>query len=468
MTLHPLMAISSVDGRYHRRTKELGEYLSEFGLIKYRIFVMIEYLFALSRHQNVPLRMFTEAECSQLRDLQAVTLADAQIIKDIETKGYGGFAATNHDVKACEFYLRLRFAGTSLEEVTEWIHFGSTSEDVNNAAYALMLRGALHKILLPKLYEINDRLFYVAKEEAWLAMLARTHGQSATPTTLGKEFRNFAERLHRQIDFLRSYRILVKFNSASGNYNALVFALPDVPWISFSQNFVQGHLNQDPRVPPFEVNLYTTQIEPHDTYAELFGGIIRANVILFAVCQDIWRYVSDDWLVQKVVQGEVGSSIMPHKVNPIDFENAEGNLGFANALLRFFGEKLPISRLQRDLSDSTVERGFGSAFGLSLVAYHSVMNGLGKISANKTVITEALNAHPEVLTDAYQTLMRRYGVKDPYALLKDLSRGQRITLEDLHAFVRGLNLPEEAKQKMLQLTPRAYTGLAPQLAGGEF
>jgi adenylosuccinate lyase len=459
-----LMAVSSVDGRYARRTAPLAKYLSEYGLIKHRLVVMTEHLLALSRHPDIPLRSFTPEEEQFLEVLQHPSLDAAQIIKDIETKGYGQHKKTNHDVKACELYLRDQLCTTSLADVVEWVHFGNTSEDPNNAAYALMLRAAAQGELLPPLESIHSSLKRFARRYAKLPMLARTHGQPATPTTLGKEFNVFAKRLGLQLRQLRRYKISVKFNSASGNYNAPHVAFPAVAWLEFTRDFVELHLEKNGNLPKLNPNYVTGQSDPHDTYAELFAILQRINTILIDLCQDIWRYISDNWIVQAVVSGEAGSSIMPHKVNPIDFENAEGNLGLANALLEFFCRKLPVSRLQRDLSDSTVERCFGTAFGHCLIAYTSIVAGLGKISANKPEIFRVLHAHPEVVTEAYQTVLRSIGYPDPYSALRTLARGHKLTMGDLHSFVRSLDIPVEVQKRMLAITPENYIGLAPRLA----
>ncbi len=456
------MAIGPIDGRYRDKAEVLAAFFSERALIQNRIIVMTEYMSALSEHPDVPLRAFTHNEKRFIRSLQSLSLHNAKVIKAIETKGYGKHRATNHDVKACELWLREQLAQTSLADVLEWIHFGATSEDVNNIAYALMLRSTILKVLVPALEEVSRILGALAKINARLTMLARTHGQPATPTTFGKEFNVFVCRLDRQIAQAREHHLCVKWNSASGNYNALVAALPDVQWIKFTEEFVE-RLNKRHGT-NFEVNLVTTQIEPHDSYAELFDIVKRANSILIDFCQDTWRYISDDWLVQKATEGEAGSSIMPHKVNPIDFENAEGNLEVANGLFESFSRKLPRSRLQRDLSDSTVERNFGVAFGHCLVAYKSILKGLGKVSVNKGVVTGQLDMHPEVITEAFQTVLRSINYPEAYNALKNLSRGKKLTLGDLHAFVGSLNVSDEVKARMRAITPANYVGLAPVLA----
>ena len=465
--IDPLLALSAIDGRYRRTAAKLAPYLSEYALIVYRVEMQTEYLIALSEGDDVPLRTFTREEKARLRDLQQLSLEDAGIIKDIEVRGYAGIPKTNHDVVAVIMWLREKLRETSLADVSEWVHFGLTSEDCNNIAYALMLRAAVRQVLHPAMVEVLREFERFANQYANLPMLARTHGQAATPTTLGKEFRVWRDRLGRQLKQLEGFKILVKLNGASGNYCAHVAALPEIDWQDFSRYFATSFNDGDgaESLPlRFQFNPLTTQIEPHDTYAELFGIIARFNTILVDACQDIWRYVSDDWLVQKAEAGEVGSSAMPQKVNPINFENAEGNLQFANAMLEFFVRKLPISRLQRDLSDSTVERDFGLAFGHCLKAYEEVKSGFGKISANEKKIVETLAGHPEVLAEAYQTILRRAGIPDAYNTLKEITRGKPVTYEDLGTFIHSVGIPEEIRKELSALTPETYIGLASRLA----
>jgi len=458
------MATSPIDGRYRKVAGEkLAPYMSEFGLIKYRLCAMIEYFLELSWHDDVPFRRLTSEEVKILRSLERPKLGDAKIVKAIETEGFGPYKKNKHDVQACELYLRFMLQETSLADALEWLHFGRTSEDVNNLAYALMLGNVIDIIIVPELWRIRNRLLAFARQYPDLSMLSRTHGQSASPTTLGKEFRVFASRLTRQIKQLQHSTILVKQNGASGNENAASAALPMVDWTAFTKYFI-GRLNLKRKGVRFEVNQQTTQIEPHDTYAELFGIICRINTILIDCCQDIWRYISDGWLSQVPAEGETGSSTMPHKVNPIDFENAEGSLEIANAMFELFERKLPRSRLQRDLSDSTVERSFGEAFGRCLVAYASILRGLGKISPNKEAITSALSEHPYVIAEAYQTILRREGYPNAYQIIKDLTRGRSPSLEGMRTFVRELDVPESVKKEMLSITPENYIGLAPLLA----
>ena len=348
-----------------------------------------------------------------------------------------------------------KLARTSLKDVSEWIHFALTSEDTNNIAYALILRDSLEKVMIPKVEEIAGSLNKLAKKHKNLAMLARTHGQPASPTTFGKEMKVFAARLERRVNRLRSMKIKAKLNGATGNYNAHVAAYPRINWIQFSKKFIKKL--------GLEANLITTQIEPHDNYVSIFDNLRRVNTILLGLDQDIWRYISDEWIVQRPKEGTVGSSTMPHKVNPIKFENSEGNLGMANALFEFFARKLPISRLQRDLSDSTVERNFGVAFSHSLIAYEYLLKGLSQITVNEKKIKEELENHPEVIAEAIQTILRREGAKMPYEELKALTRGRKVTMADFEKFIDGLNVPEKVKKELRKITPQNYTGLAAKL-----
>lgn len=462
-----LMALGSMDGRYGKTGAKLASCMSEFGLIRARIKMQARYLVALSELKELPqMRPFTGAELKFLETLpHRVTEDEAQVIKDIETIGWGGIRATKHDVVAALSWMKMEMGKMSLSDMVPWVHFGLTSEDCNNIAYAFMLRDAITDVILPAMEKVQRKLEAMAAEYAGLAMLARTHGQAATPTTLGKELRVFSTRLKRQIDQLKQFKLLVKLNGASGNYCAHVAAYPQVDWLDFSRRFVQS-LNDDTGLSAlmFEHNVHTTQIEPHDTYAELFGIIMRLNTILVDCCQDCWRYISDHYLVQPAVMGEVGSSAMPHKVNPIDFENAEGNLQFANAMLEFFCRKLPVSRLQRDLSDSTVERNFGVALGHCLLAYEKAVEGLQKVSPNKAQMYADLDRHPEVLGEAIQTILRRAGHAEAYNTLKDLTRGQEVTFQHLHQFTRSLDVPEALRSELAALRTKTYIGLAERLA----
>lgn len=457
-----LEALSPLDGRYRKYVEPLAKIFSEQGLMRQRVIVEGEYLIALSENIQVGLRSFSEEEKILIRALYNLSLEDAEIIKAIETKGYGKIKPTRHDVKAIEYFIKLKLAETSLSDSLEWIHFALTSEDVNNLAYGLMLSDALSNVITPALEEIGGVLNNFARENKNIPMLARTHGQPASPTTFGKEFKVFYSRLARQFGQLASFHLQVKLNGATGNYNAHSIAYPNIDWMEFTKQFVERFKLQGYRLVP---NLVTTQIEPHDTYAELFNIISRINVILLDFVQDIWRYISDDWISQKVVDGEVGSSTMPNKVNPIDFENAEGNLGEANKLFEYFSAKLPISRLQRDLSDSTVERNFGVSLGHCLVAYKSLLRGLGKITVNKDRVIEALENHPEVISEAIQTILRREGVETPYEQLKSLTRGKKVKSEDFTKFIAGLNVSDKVRHELQQINPMNYTGIAELLTG---
>ena len=446
MPFNPLNVVSPIDGRYGSRTEKLGPYFSEQALMSYRIRVEVEYLISLSKLNGFGPESFSDQQKEQLRNLADLSDEQASIIKQIETTGYENILRTKHDVKAIEYYMQLRCAEISgLTDIAEWLHFGLTSEDTNNLSYALMLRDAVEQILLPTLNKILAKLATYAEDYAELAMLARTHGQSASPTTFGKEIAVFHNRIKREVEKLSHFVLFAKINGATGNYNALTIAAPSVDWVTFSKDFI-ADLNTANSVITLEANLLTTQIEPHDTYVELFQILSRINVILIDFNQDMWRYISDGWVTQKPVEGEIGSSTMPHKVNPIDFENSEGNLGLANALFSFFGNKLPISRLQRDLSDSTVERNFGSAFAYTLIGYESLLAGLTKISPNSQVIEATLAEHAEVLAEAFQTILRREGAVDAYEKLMAFTRGKKVTMEDFSQFISTLSVSESRKK----------------------
>ena len=465
MPLEPLTAISSVDGRYRDVSAALLEYFSEYALMRKRITVECKYLIALSESSEVGMRALTPEEKKTLRELSKISVEEAGVIKKIEKEGYEGIPATNHDVKAVEYFIKMKLAKTSLKDISEWTHFALTSEDVNSIAHGFTLRSSLEFVILPALEEVWVHLDTLAKEYANTPMLARTHGQSASPTTFGKEIRVFEARLARQLKQLKATKILVKFAGATGNYNAHVIAAPKVDWPSFARKFIES-LN-DGHAIPIELNEVTTQIEPHDTYAELFDNMRRINTILTDLSQDMWRYISDGWATQKPKEGEVGSSAMPHKVNPIDFENAEGNFGIANALFAHFSQKLPISRLQRDLTDSTVIRTFGTAFAHALIGYRSLLRGLGKVKVNEEALKSALEAHPEVIAEAIQTVLRREGVEVPYEKLKELTRGKQVTLEDFVQFIDGLTVSDDVKKRLKALRPENYIGLAAEIAKGK-
>ncbi|MEQ9462827.1 MAG: adenylosuccinate lyase [Haliea sp.] len=448
MDLSALTAISPIDGRYGAKTASLREVFSEYGLIKRRVLVEVRWLQQLGRMPGIeevpPLSPAATAVLEAIAsDFSPV---DARHIKDIET-------TTNHDVKAVEYFLKERFAGNAeLEAISEFVHFACTSEDINNLSHALMLRDGMEQVMLPTMHQLITALTDLATTHADAAMLSRTHGQTASPTTMGKEIANVVARLRRQLDRVQSIEYLGKINGAVGNYNAHLSAYPDIDWQATAEAFVSGlGLTWNP---------YTTQIEPHDYMAELFDGIARFNTILVDLDRDIWGYISLGYFKQRTVAGEVGSSTMPHKVNPIDFENSEGNLGLANAVFQHLAAKLPVSRWQRDLTDSTVLRNMGVGFGYSLIAYEASLKGIGKLQLNEARLAEDLDHSWEVLAEPIQTVMRRYGIEKPYEKLKELTRGQAMTRETLEQFITGLALPKEVRKQLLALTPASYTGNA--------
>jgi adenylosuccinate lyase len=451
--LSKLTALSPLDGRYHDKVSALRGYFSEFGLIRFRVLIEIEWLKALSAQQDIPeIPPFTEDTIARLDALNAnFSEADAAAIKQIER-------TTNHDVKAVEYWLREQLGGhPETSDVLEFIHFASTSEDINNLSHALMLKHAREAVMLPALQKVIARLTDLAHQHADLPMLCRTHGQTATPSTLGKEMANVVYRLQRAQQRLAQTEVLGKINGAVGNYNAHLSAYPNVDWAAFSQRFVESQ--------GITFNPYTIQIEPHDYMAELFDAYARINTILIDLERDIWGYISLGFFKQKVVAGEVGSSTMPHKVNPIDFENAEGNAGMANALLKHLSEKLPISRWQRDLTDSTVLRNMGVALGYTLLGYESLLKGLNKLEANPVRLAEDLNNSWEVLAEPIQTVMRRYNIENAYDKLKALTRGQSgINRDSLREFIQTLDIPAEEKTRLMQLSPDTYIGTAAVLA----
>jgi adenylosuccinate lyase len=452
-TLTKLTALSPLDGRYHGKVDALRSYFSEFGLIRDRVLIEIEWLKALSAQADIAeIPPFSAATIAQLDLINASFCeADALAIKTIES-------TTNHDVKAVEYWLRDKLSGNpETAKVLEFIHFACTSEDINNLSHALMLKGARDAVMLPALKVLIGRLKNLAHQHADLPMLCRTHGQTATPSTLGKEMANVVYRLQRAEQRLAATEILGKINGAVGNYNAHLAAYPKVDWEDFAQRFVTAR--------GITFNPYTVQIEPHDYMAELFDAFARINTILIDLNRDIWGYISLGYFKQKVVEGEVGSSTMPHKVNPIDFENSEGNLGLANALLRHLSEKLPLSRWQRDLTDSTVLRNMGVALGYTLLAYESCLKGLNKLEANPQCLADDLNASWEVMAEPIQTVMRRYNIANAYDKLKELTRGKEgINRASLQAFINTLEIPEQEKQRLLQLAPDTYIGKAAELA----
>lgn len=457
----PLNSISPIDGRYNKSASPLALFFSEKGLMRYRLMVEGEYLIALSK-EKTKLKKLSSNEEKLIRSLYNLSDSDAQIISDIEIKGYKNIKATDHDVKAIEYFIKEKLSKTSLKGSTEWVHFALTSEDINNIAYSLMISDALDKVLKPKITEIIKELKNLAIKYKNLPMLARTHGQPATPTTFGKEMKVFVARLEKRLDVLNSIKIQAKLNGASGNWNAHLVSYPKIDWIEFSKKFI-ANFNKT-RSQKLEANLFTTQIECHDSYVVVFDTIRRINTILLDFNQDMWRYISDEWIIQKPVDGTVGSSTMPHKINPIKFENSEGNLGIANALFEFFARKLPISRLQRDLSDSTVERNFGTAFAHSFIAYEYLLKGLSKIEVNKNKVQEVLNYHPEIIAEAVQTILRREGLEFPYEKLKALTRGKKVTMIDFHIFIDSLSINEKIKKELKKITPENYIGLASKIS----
>jgi adenylosuccinate lyase len=450
-TLSALNAISPVDGRYGNKTIALRTIFSEFGLIRFRVEVEVRWLQQLSRHSGIPEVPAFSAATNQYLDkiVSDFNEQDAQAIKDIER-------TTNHDVKAVEYFLKKKFVGNAeLEAVLEFVHFACTSEDINNLSHGLMLREG-REVFLKDAEAIIDGIVKLAHDYAEIPMLSRTHGQTASPTTVGKEMANVAARLRRQITAVKNVELLGKINGAVGNYNAHLSAYPDIDWQANAQTFVESlGLNWNP---------YTTQIEPHDYIAELFDAIARFNTIVIDFDRDIWGYISLGYFKQRTIAGEVGSSTMPHKVNPIDFENSEGNLGIANAIFGHLSEKLPISRWQRDLTDSTVLRNMGVGFGYSLIAFASTLKGISKLEINRARLAEDLDSAWEVLAEPIQTVMRRYNVEEPYEKLKALTRGQAITRELMLQFVETLEIPEEAKILLRNLTPANYIGNAVEQA----
>ncbi|RZL10692.1 MAG: adenylosuccinate lyase [Rubrivivax sp.] len=452
MTLSALTALSPLDGRYAAKVSALRPLLSEFGLMHRRVQVEVEWFIALSDAGLPEFAPLTEASRGYLRGLAArFAEADAQAIKDIER-------TTNHDVKAVEYWIKDRFAGhAELEKASEFVHFACTSEDINNTSHGLMLKAARDEVLLPSIDGLIATLKGMAHQMAALPMLSRTHGQTASPTTVGKEIANVVARLANARERIASVKLLAKMNGAVGNYNAHLSAYPEQDWEAFSQRVIEQQLG-------LTFNPYTIQIEPHDYMAELFDAVTRANTILIDWSRDVWGYISLGYFKQRTKAGEIGSSTMPHKVNPIDFENAEGNLGLANAVLTHLSQKLPISRWQRDLTDSTVLRNMGVALGYALLAYDSLARGLGKLEVNPQALGDDLDSAWEVLAEPIQTVMRRYALPNPYERLKELTRGKAITREAIQQFVQSLEIPDADKQRLLAMTPGNYVGKAEDLA----
>lgn len=451
MELSALTALSPLDGRYARQTEALRDIFSECAFMRARVRVEVEWLIALSEFDLLELPHISDHGKAFLRGLvENFTIESCQAIKDIEK-------TTNHDVKAVEYWIKNQVAhDEELAKASEFVHFACTSEDINNTSHALMLTEG-RAAIVEYLEQIRQTLVGYANQWASVPMLSRTHGQTASPTTVGKEWANVSIRLGRAIESIKAVKILAKMNGAVGNYNAHLIAYPEKDWESFSKKVVEERLG-------LNFNTHTIQIEPHDYMAEIFDAVVRANTILLDLDKDVWGYISLGFYKQKLKEGEVGSSTMPHKVNPIDFENSEGNLGIANALLTHLAQKLPISRWQRDLTDSTVLRNLGVAFGYCFVGYNALTRGLGKLQLNEDRLAQDLDHAWEVLAEAIQTVMRRYGVPHPYEQLKALTRGKGITPETIHEFVTGLDIPEDAKARLMELTPGTYIGKAVELA----
>ncbi|WP_158774614.1 adenylosuccinate lyase [Cobetia sp. L2A1] len=448
MQLSALTALSPVDGRYGAKTEALREHFSEFGLIRARVIVEVRWLQRLAAHAEIAEVPAFSADANAVLDaiVSDFSVDDAQRIKDIES-------TTNHDVKAVEYFLKEKVADNAeLNAVTEFIHFACTSEDINNLSHALMLRGGLDNVLLPEMKKVTEAIVALAHLHAEQPMLSRTHGQTASPTTLGKEMANVAARLRRQLAQIERVEMLGKINGAVGNYNAHLTTYPAIDWAANAETFVESL--------GLTFNPYTTQIEPHDYIAELFDAVCRFNTILIDFNRDVWGYISLGYFKQRTVAGEIGSSTMPHKVNPIDFENSEGNLGIANAVLGHLAQKLPISRWQRDLTDSTVLRNLGTGLAQGLIAYQSALKGISKLEANPERLNADLDNSWEVLAEPIQTVMRRYGIEKPYEKLKELTRGKRIDQAGFAAFIETLELPEDVKAELKALSPASYIGNA--------
>lgn len=448
----PLLAISPLDGRYENKCEDLAPYFSEYALMQYRVLVEVKWLQKLASHDGIPeLEQISPEGLKYLDDLvENFSVQDAERIKEIE-------ATTNHDVKAVEYFIKEKLGSHSeLTAQLEFVHFACTSEDINNLSYALMLKDGRDNVVLIEMQKLIDKITALAKKYAEQPLLCRTHGQPASPSTVGKEFANVVHRLRRQVAQISENEILGKINGAVGNYNAHYSAYPDIDWASFSREFVQQlGLSWNP---------YTTQIEPHDYIAEIFSAVCRFNTVLIDFDRDIWSYISLGYFKQRTIAGEVGSSTMPHKVNPIDFENSEGNLGVANAIMAHLAEKLPISRWQRDLTDSTVLRNLGTGLAHSLIAFRATLKGLDKLELNAVAIDRDIDNCWEILAEPIQTVMRRYRIEQPYEKLKELTRGKQINHETIEQFVKTLEIPDHAKQLLMEMTPRQYLGNAVQQA----
>lgn len=452
MELNALTALSPIDGRYQDKAAALRPIFSEFGLLKYRVTVEVRWLQKLAAHTQIQEVPALSAEASNYLDsiVENFSIEDANRIKTIER-------TTNHDVKAVEYFLKEKCeALPELYKINEFIHFACTSEDINNTSHALMLKTAREEVLLPEWKKVIDAVVELAERYKNIPLLSRTHGQPASPTTIGKEMANVAYRLKRQYKQLENLEILAKINGAVGNYNAHLSAYPDIDWHTFSQEFIEQSLE-------VTWNPYTTQIEPHDYIAEFFDCVARFNTIVIDFDRDMWGYIALNHFKQRTIAGEIGSSTMPHKVNPIDFENSEGNLGLANAIMSHLGQKLPISRWQRDLTDSTVLRNLGIGLGYALIAYASTLKGISKLEVNEQHLRDELDQNWEVLAEPIQTVMRRYGIEKPYEKLKELTRGKRVTGEAMREFIGSLSLPEAEKARLKEMTPESYIGYAVEL-----
>ncbi|MFA0569848.1 adenylosuccinate lyase [Vibrio gallaecicus] len=452
MELSALTAVSPVDGRYGSKTISLRSIFSEYGLLKYRTVVEVRWLQKLAETQSIAEVATLSSEANQFLDNIAANFSeeDAMRIKEIER-------TTNHDVKAVEYFLKEKVADVpELHAINEFIHFACTSEDINNTSHALMLKEARDTVILPEIRNVIDAIKALASEYRDIPLLSRTHGQPASPSTMGKEMANVAYRMERQYKQIESVEILAKINGAVGNYNAHLSAYPEVDWHQFSEEFITESLG-------VTWNPYTTQIEPHDYIAELFDAIARFNTILLDFDRDVWGYIALGHFKQKTIAGEIGSSTMPHKVNPIDFENSEGNLGLANAMFSHLAQKLPVSRWQRDLTDSTVLRNLGVGVGYAIIAYTSTLKGISKLEVNREALLAELDKNWEVLAEPVQTVMRRYGIEKPYEKLKELTRGKRVDGEGMRAFIDGLEIPEDEKVRLKEMTPANYIGQAIEL-----
>lgn len=445
-----IQAISPIDGRYSNKVSELQQYFSEYALIKYRVFVELEFLKSLASEPEIPeLINFNNTEIASINDIyNNFSESDANRVKEIEQ-------TTNHDLKAVEYFLKEKLQNKISHTALEFIHFACTSEDINNLAYSLMVRDGVQESIIPTLQELQQNIYKKGIEWKSLPMLSRTHGQTASPTTLGKEFWIFSERLSRQLQILENQDYLGKINGATGNFNAHTIAYPELDWKLFSKNFIEK-IGLTP-------NFATAQIEPHDFLAEIFHSFSRINTILIDCSRDTWSYISLGYFKQKLKSGEIGSSTMPHKVNPIDFENAEGNFGLANSLFSHFADKLPISRWQRDLTDSTVLRNIGIAFSWSIIGYKNMIKGIGKLEVQEEIINQDLDNSWEILAEPIQTVMRKYSIEKPYEKLKELTRGNTMNQESIQKFIQNLDIPNNEKEILLKLEPKTYIGLASQL-----